>query len=159
MMALITEAQIDAVIEQLSQPEGQVEAALVSLATNQPHLHAYLFSNTFALLSSQERDYLLYLTTIIWKTVEDYQPGKLSVVSEQQLGDAEEANWALLNEVKSRTFRERVNPFFKNYPQEDLLAFVEDALTDVEDDFVTSEAKEHLFVALKSIIDRLQQAI
>jgi len=43
--------------------------------------------------------------------------------------------------------------FFKNYFQEDLLAFVEDSLIEEEEGLVTKVGREPMFVALKSIID------
>jgi len=43
--------------------------------------------------------------------------------------------------------------FFKDYPQEDLLAFAEDALTEDDDSPVTAEGREPMMVFLKTAID------
>jgi hypothetical protein len=59
----------------------------------------------------------------------------------------------MLEPVKSKPFQHKADVFFKDYPQEDLLAFVEDALADDEDSEVTKEGREPMFVALKTIID------
>jgi hypothetical protein len=78
---------------------------------------------------------------------------KVPVVTALRIDQAEEDNWALLEPVKSKRFSDKADVFFKNYPQEDLLAFVEDMLTDDENTEVTKEGREPMFVALKTIID------
>ena len=55
----------------------------------------------------------------------------------------------------SRKFNEKIDPFFKDYPQEDLLAFVEDSLVQDEDSEITNEGRDYIFIALKTIIDSL----
>ena len=59
-----------------------------------------------------------------------------------------------LETVKSNNSRDRMTVFFDDSDQEDLLAFVEDALVeDDEDSVVTKEGREPIFVALKTVID------
>ncbi|HMN89044.1 MAG TPA: hypothetical protein PKE68_03425 [Saprospiraceae bacterium] len=51
---------------------------------------------------------------------------------------------------------DRLNVFFDQYLQEDLLAFIEEALADDDDDpIVTKEAREGMFVVLKTLTDCL----
>ena len=57
--------------------------------------------------------------------------------------------------MTAKRFRDRMDIFFENYSQEDLLAFVEDNLVEDEDSLVTKEGREPMFVALKSVIDIL----
>ncbi|MFK8104727.1 MAG: hypothetical protein AB8G15_19570, partial [Saprospiraceae bacterium] len=74
------------------------------------------------------------------------------------LEEKEEDNWEKLENVPAGSFRDRLDVFFKDYPQEDLLAFAEDALVEEEEDSdinLTKEGKELMFVALKTIIDCL----
>jgi hypothetical protein len=57
-----------------------------------------------------------------------------------------------------KQFSDRLNPFFEGYPQEDLLAFAEEAVTEDEgepDGIIGKEAREPIFVALKTMIDVL----
>jgi hypothetical protein len=93
----------------------------------------------------------------LWQSVEKVH-GKLPPLSKNALEAAEEANWESLESVTAKRFRDRMTPFFEGYDQEDLLAFVEDSLTEDEEDtenVVTKEGREPMFVALKSVIDAL----
>ena len=158
-MILIPESQIEATAEQFNNSTENFETAIEALAQQQPHLLAYLLSEDVKMLTTQERDYLIYLAVVIWKAIHLHYPD-LPTLSDEQIGTAEEANWAKITESKQRKFRDRLNVFFDNYPQEDLLAFVEDALIyDEEEDFITAEARIHLFIALKTIIDSFQQHV
>ena len=55
--------------------------------------------------------------------------------------------------MTAKKFRERLDVFFQDYFQEDLLAFVEDSLSEEEEEMVTKIGREPMFVALKTIID------
>ena len=148
----ISEEVIDKSIAILdAKPEHIAE----NFAKQQPGLMAYLFSDDLSLLTQDEREYTLYLMMTIWHAAET-QLGKLEEISPEELEAAEEHNWELLENSKAVSFRDRLDVFFKDYPQEDLLAFAEDALNvDDEDNFVTKEGREHIMVALKSTIDVL----
>jgi hypothetical protein len=94
---------------------------------------------------------------VIWNACEKVQ-GEIGPLSKNALETADEANWERLDKVTDKRFRDRMTPFFKGYKQEDLLAFVEDSLTEDEEDtenVVTKEGREPMFVALKSVIDAL----
>ena len=52
-------------------------------------------------------------------------------------------------------FHDRLNAFFNEYPQEDLLAFVEDSLESDEDITVSPAGRELIFVACCTLIDAL----
>ena len=96
---------------------------------------------------------MFFLMALLRNSIKDELPSDFSI-NEKTLGEAEERNWTLLQSSKSNNFQERLNPFFENYPQEDLLAFVEDALADEEDDgLLTREGREPIFITLKSILD------
>ncbi|MCI5081058.1 MAG: hypothetical protein MRY78_05170, partial [Saprospiraceae bacterium] len=99
--------------------------------------------------------YLFYLATMLWKTIYDNAAQTLPPVTETQMGKAEERNWELIEEVKSKVFRERLNVFFEDSEQEDLLAFAEDMLTLEDQDELTEEGREPMFIALKSMVDCL----
>ena len=76
------------------------------------------------------------------------------MVTEDQISQQEEKNWEVLHASKTKDFRDRVTPFFEDYFQEDLLAFVEDALVEDEDEdgeeVVTTDGRPALFVSLKT---------
>jgi hypothetical protein len=146
---------IDEVTEELSASEKALEHTLERMNQEQPMLLAYLFSENFEAFTESEREFLLFLTSVIWKSVFRVW-GSQSEITESLLAEAEERNWDLLQSVSARDFRERVTIFFDQYPaEEELLAFVEDAIIDDEESPVTVEGREPLFISLKSIIDCL----
>lgn len=151
----ISESTIDEVVLQLSISENAYQQVLERLQEAEPVLLGYLFSENFQVFTQSEKEYVLYLVLVIWQSINTQIQLPSSSVNEQSLSEAEEKNWNILQKVNARNFRDRLNVFFENYPQEDLLAFAEDALTDDTDNLVTSEAREHLFIILKSIIDLL----
>ncbi len=154
-MTFVPESVIDQTIDLLETTPGAYEKAIQDMEAEQPVLFAYFFSENFDLFTSQEREYLQYLALVIWQAARSVC-GPRPAVNEEQISDAEDLNWERLESVRSHIFRERAGVFFENYRQEDLLAFVEDALLDDEEDAVVSkEGREALFVTLKSVIDLL----
>lgn len=154
-MAFVPESVIDSHIDRLESAPSAYEAAIAGMEKEQPVLLAYFFSENFDLFTHDERDYLQYLTLVIWSAAREVC-GSRPPVNEEQISEAEDKNWEQLETVRSHIFRERVGVFFENYPQEDLLAFVEDALLDDDEDpLVTKEGREALFVTLKSVVDLL----
>ena len=164
----VSENIIDKVVEQLETADFEME--IERFGKSQPALLGYVFSEDFELLTREEREYLLYLLIVIWKSIEKIKKDnpvaventsrKNSIdtpsVMSNALGEAEERNWELLDEVKETRFRERMNVFFDDSDQEDLLAFIEDALMEDDDEsVVTKEGREPMFVALKTVVDVL----
>lgn len=152
-MKFVSEDIIDKVASGFDLDQYKPEEEKIFLEKQQA-IAAYLISNGFSLLTNAEQDYLAFLTLIIYKSVVAVNPD-IAIVSEKELGDTEEENWSILNDSTERRFHKRIDSFFEDYDQEDLLAFVEDALGDDEDGIVTREGKELLFIALKTLIDCL----
>jgi hypothetical protein len=150
----VSETAIDKIADQLNQNPANFDQAIADMQVNQPILFSYLLSESFKLLTKDESEYLLYLSLVIWKSIHQGHQ-KLEKLDSAKIEEIEEKNWALLNESKARKFRDKLDAFFEKYPQEDLLAYVEDALVDDEDSFVTKEGRELLFIGLKTTIDAL----
>ena len=153
----IEEAIIDAVVARIGADQNEYMRALHQFREEQPAALAYLYAESFDSFSQQEREYLLFLVLVIYSSVKT-QVGNVDPVTAEAIGIAEEANWTLLEETKAKRFRDRLDVFFANYPQEDLLAFAEDSLIDPDAEdmpLVNKESREPLFVALKSLIDSL----
>lgn len=154
---MVPESVIDTTVDLFNDAESELDAALERLQEQQPIITAYLMSEEFEAFTEAERDYLLFLALVVWHSAEAHL-GTRPVVTEEALNEAEEKNWESIKEIHEPRFRERVSHFFLHYPEEDLLAFVEDALVDDEDSIVTKEGREALFITLKSIIDVLTAA-
>jgi hypothetical protein len=158
-MKFVSEEFIDKVIEELDElDEDQYEVRMEAFARSQPVIVAYLFDEeNFHLLNEDEKGYLQYLALIIWMANEMVNPDT-EPVSEEMIGEAEEKNYALLEATTGKNFRDRLNIFFEGYPQEDLLAFAEEAVLEDEDEpdaLVSKEGREPVFIAAKTVIDAL----
>ncbi len=161
-MQFVAESTIDQVIGQLESDADTYDIQVEAFEQSQPVVMAYLVSDNFDLLTQDEREFMLYVALIIWQSSSKTNP-ELPSVSEQQLEDAEEANYELFETLANRPLHERFDRSFDEYPQEDLLAFVEDVLMaedepDASEPLVTPEGLEPMFVGLKSIIDAFHRA-
>jgi hypothetical protein len=154
MFPFISEAVIEQTAEHLGDQEGAILRALSDLENKEPAIAAYLFSEDTEALTRDEREWLLFVALVIFRAAE--KTASLPAVSEDALIGAEERNWELLENATAQSFRARMDVFFKSTPQEDLLAFIEDSLSeDEEDNFITKEGREPMFVILKTIADVL----
>ncbi len=164
-MKFVSEEVIDKVVAAL-EANDNYETEMESIRETQPTILAYLLSENFEVLTMGEKEYLLYLTLVIVNAAEHVNSG-LPLVDQDALGEAEEENYGLLNASKERRFRDKLNVFFEDTPQEDLLAFAEDAIVlddeneeEGEENFnVTKEGREPIFIALKSVIDVLHESV
>lgn len=146
---------IDEVTEELSASEKALEHTLDLMNTEQPVLLAYLFSENFEIFTEREQEFIVFLACVIWKSVYRVY-GPQEPINETQLSAADDHNWGLLQDVKVRPFRDRITVFFEEHAEEeDLLAFIEDAIVDDDESPVTKEGREPIFVSLKSIVDCL----
>lgn len=157
VMKFVSEAIIDQVIESLDQSDEALEKSDQEMADIQPAVVDFLTQEAFDLLTEEEQDYLLLLGLTLWESARKVNDS-IPVISAESLGDAEEANYDILEKATGKNFHDRMDVFFQDYPQEDLLAFVEDALADEDGEIVTSEGRETLFVTLKTLIDVLDAA-
>lgn len=166
-MKFVSEEVIDKVVAAL-EANDNYETEMESIRETQPTILAYLLSENFAVLTMEEKEYLLYLTLVIVNAAEHVNSG-LPLADEEALGGAEEENYGLMNASKERRFRDKLNVFFEDTPQEDLVAFAEDAVVmddegeeneEEERTFkITKEGREPIFIALKSIIDVLEESV
>jgi hypothetical protein len=157
-MSFVSEDLIDQTIDLLETTPETFEHLMEKMEEEQPVLLAYFFSEQFELFTESERAYLQYLTLVIWHSCRKVF-GQSPLITEEQISAAEDTNWEQLELVKAHAFRDRIGIFFEDTDQEDLLAFIEDALLDDEEDaIVTKEGREAMFITLKSVVDMLTPA-
>ncbi|MEM1214812.1 MAG: hypothetical protein AAGJ82_03960 [Bacteroidota bacterium] len=155
MSTMIEAFIVEDITEELSASQQALAHTLERMNEEQPWLLAYIFSEEFEVFTDSEREVLLFLTSVIWKTVFQVW-GEQEQVNATQLAAAEERNWATLQTTKASNFRDRLTPFFAEHPEEEeLLALVEDTIVDDVDSPVSAEGREALFITLKSMIDCL----
>lgn len=150
----------ESVIDQKATIVGETEdfAELIqNFKAKQPALLAFLFSESFDLLTQSEKDFTLFLALVVWESVNAIHPGQ-KLISAEEIEQAEEDNWEILSDSQAKGFRDKLDVFFDNTGQEDLLAFVEDALIQDEDEIISPEGREYVFITLKTIIDCLDES-
>jgi hypothetical protein len=155
-MTFVTEDIIDSTAADLGGSEDFQQESIERFRQEQPVIFEYFFSEDFEAFTKGEKEYALFLALVVFESIKKVRP-ELSSIDEKAFLEAEESNWEKLQAVTARRFKERMDVFFEAYPQEDLLAFVEDSLIDDQDTLVTKEGREPLFVFLKTIIDCLNK--
>jgi hypothetical protein len=154
-MKFISEENIEKIIEQYYDSEKKYFSDRDALMANQPSFAALLTDEGFELLTDDEYELLCFMATVIHTSVVENH-GTINPISQSQMEEIDENNWTVMEDTTTSNFKERLNPFFKDNPQEDLLAFVEDSLESDEDITVTPAGRELIFVACKTLIDSLQ---
>ena len=151
---MIKEDQIDLIVEKLSQEPMVFETHLQEWIEWQPMIAAYVFSDTFSLLNEDEKEAFVFGSTVIL-TIAKEDPSIEGKVSEDDIGDQEEQNYETYESQKAKDIRSRMDPFFEDYPEEDLLAFIEDLCVDEEEEFFTEDGMKVMVLGMKTIVDVL----
>jgi hypothetical protein len=150
---MISEITIEAIIDHYENEEAYIDA-LADIMESQPALLAFLNQESVDILLEEEKDVLWYIISVIYNSTEESQT-EMVEVSDVRLSENEEKNWELYQDQPRGPFREKVTAFFENYPEEDLLAFVEDTLEVDDSSPITAVGREVIFIAAKSVIDTL----
>ena len=157
-MNFVSEQVIEEAMAAFELSEKTEKTVKKAFQENQQMLYTYLFSESFSFLKEGEKEIFLYLALLIYKAFTEVNP-ELEPIAEMTIGQYEETNWENWNEASGKNFTEKLDTFFLNYPQEDLLALVEDSLIDDEEDDdyfnFTKEGKEIMIIGLKTLIDSL----
>ena len=150
---MVEEATIEDILTEFQAKPDALDSHIATIQEKQDTIYHWLISENFDILTNAEKDHLIFLSMIIWNACERTF-GELDHVGEKRIESREEKNWELFLNTKGK-FRERLDVFFEDYPQEDLLAFVEDALIIEEDEeaFLTSVGREIIFISMKTLID------
>jgi len=151
---MIQEATIERTLERLESGTDDFAIEFQDFAQSQPHLASYLTNEENSILSEEERELLLFGAIVIYQSVLDERT-EPDPIPEAMIGQAEEENYALM--ADKGLFRDRLSPFFDESGEEELLAFIEDLIVAEadEDDTIAKEAREPMFIALKTVVDVL----
>lgn len=160
---MISEAAIDAALAQLAD-EAAVEEAMIEFATAQGPYVQYLRTDTFALLTDDERDYLQYLALVIYAAI-GAEARATRALRGERIEAWEELCWTWLESSVGKPMSLRLDAFFAAIEEEELLAFAEDSLVDPEPDdgdggvaglFASGPSRELGIVALAVLIGGLR---
>ncbi len=157
-MNFVSEQVIEEAMAAFELSEKTEKTVKKSFQENQQMLYTYLFSDSFSFLKDGEKEIFLYLALLVYKSFNTVNPD-LEAIAEATIGQYEERNWEKWNDAKGKTVTDKLDTFFLNYPQEDLLALIEDSLIDEEEEDnyfnFTKEGKEIMIIGLKTLIDAL----
>jgi len=142
---MLTESFIEKSIEQLQGSEELVLPANCFSASVQSYIYSEIMPN----LLEDEKGICLFCLSVLGKTMHDHNGFVFSDVD--QYVEAEENNWSIRD--KNQKWNDALDIYFNAYPEEDLLAFVEDMLIDDDDQSLSLVGKEIIFVSCKSLID------
>lgn len=152
----IHETRIDNLITYYEEHEDDYMGELTHILESYPELVGFLMQESNDILTEVEKDLLWYVVLIIIKSCEQEGMAVDEMLKKEALSMKEEENWAILEASKRGTFYERISPFFENYAEEDLLAFVEDTVQVEEGSPITKIGRDVIFISAKSIIDLIQ---
>lgn len=143
----ISESNIDEIIEAIEKnPDHQEKFK----SEQTPFIH-FLNNSVCTQLKSQEIELLYFCLLVIY-----HSAIKAGITADFDLDEfliKDEANWSIRD--KKQSFSKAKDLYFNDYPEEDLLAFVEDMLTENEEQQVQLPGEEIVFVSCKSYIDYL----
>ena len=165
---MIAAHSIEEALVRLESPDA-VEGAMLAFATAQPALVQWFQTDTFELLTPEERDYLQYLALVIYGAL-TAEVGRVAALDGGAIETWEERSWTWLEGSVGRPMSERLDVFFASIDQEELLAFAEDSLVDPDEDtdgrdlaeaplFVSGPSRELGFVGLAALIGALDEAM
>ncbi|MCB0663338.1 MAG: hypothetical protein KDC24_11405 [Saprospiraceae bacterium] len=152
-MDFVDETIIENIVEKLGASDANFEKQVEYLKGKYPLRLGYLFSEDTEAFTNEEQSLVLFLGTVIISACEEVAGGKLGMVEEKDLMSFEEENWEKIQSATGTGFNSRLDVFFKDTDQEDLLAFIEDNLVDDEDNVITKEGREPIFILLKTMVD------
>ena len=150
----ITEQAIDHLIETMdTSPEG-INQFWSKFESSSPELTYYIINVDQSILTEEEYGHMVFAAMVIMGAFLSAESEAKMIDVSEEISKIEDQNWSVLDAQKG-DFREKLNIFFKDYPEEDLLAFVEDMLIDDDASGMTQVGREVIFIKLKSIIDFL----
>jgi len=155
-MIAVKEETIVEIMDHLEEKEDDFFQTQEELANAHPAISALLTDENLDLLKEEEYDLLWFVVTIVYQSFK-VENGAVEAIDLEELGAIEEKNWSLLGENASTPFRDRLDVFFDNYPQEDLLAFIEDSFESDEELEISGPSREVLFITAKSCLDAFIQ--
>lgn len=148
----VSETDLMNAMDELDQNEKLFFTVQNKIVASQPAVSAMFTDDELELLTDEEFDLLWFVVVTIYYCLD--KKIKIPEVSPESLSEAEEKNWEILDKTTGQPWRKRLDPFYTDYPQEDLLSFIEDSFESDEDLEISGPAKEVLFVSAKSILDK-----
>ncbi len=151
--------------------EATLEEAMLAFAQEQTAFLQYLQTESFELLTQDERDYLQFLLLVMygattWAAENDEKDRpKLAMISGEDIESWDERCWEWMQASVGKPMATRLDKFFNEINQEELLAFAEDSLVDSDEEgeganlFVSGPSRELGFVALAVFVAGIDEQL
>ena len=155
-MEFIKEAKIEQTLILLEQGENAIAEGFTEFGLEQPAFVQFIASENFKILKEKEYDLLIFILVVIYQSSKSDQESPIlyPTIEAELIESMDEENWEVYNEEGSQNYSKALDIYFKEYPQEDLLAFVEDSLVeDEEDETITTVGREIIFITAKTLVD------
>ncbi len=150
----VTEQHIERILRSLERSSEMVDEAVEKSLNKYPPISHYLLQVDQDILTALEFHQLLVGAAVIMTAFEQVLEREISDDILDALSEKEDFNWKAMLSQKG-TFHQKLDIFFDGYPEEDLLAFIEDSLYEDEDDDMTPVGREVIFIKLKTLVDVL----
>jgi membrane-bound lytic murein transglycosylase MltF len=156
---MIEEKTIDSAVDYLESREEEFELLVEDFGQAQPALLAYILSESTEVLTNYEKEYLLFLALTVWKSFDIDGLGKIiPEVDPTQIEEKEDIFWGWMGDSKEKDFNKKIDRFFDETEEEELYAFIEDALEMEENEWLTPQGREAIFVFMATLIEVLSDA-
>ncbi len=130
---IIAEKTIQTILEQLETETSYQMRLLEQFETKYEDFLAYLGQEILSILNEKEGDLLLFILSVLEEAFQRHNP-TTDLFELNQYFDTEERMWTVYEEQLKLPFRDRITPYFESIDEEEALAFIEDLLTEDEED-------------------------
>jgi len=147
---MITEKQIETVIDLVNEFN---DVNIDPFIEEQEEFLSYIKSEIAPSLLDEELKLFMFSASVIYNSVRSSNDDSYIPFDVDEFESNDEQNWGQRD--KSTSFDKSKDILFEAYHQEDLLAFIEDLISEDENEILSDVGKEIIFLSAKSYIDTL----
>lgn len=143
---MVREEQIERVLQNIDEAEKGVNEILAKHQSAATNFFVHLSTEAY-ILSDEEKDYLSGMIAVILES----SGFNSSKIQGNDWSEIEDQNWSEFENFRS--LKDYFDVVFKDYPEEDLLAYIEDSLAEEEEDFISNAGREYILIKTKTLVD------
>lgn len=146
---MISESIIEKAVANLTEHREETESIFIN---NHRIFFDYLHEEIYSALDEELQSQLYFCIVVLHESFR-ISNGTLPTFSIEEYAEYEDENWGISDDQSS--WEATVNTFFEEYKEEDLLAFIEDMLSEADENANSSASIEVMFIVAKSYIDTI----